>query len=433
MERIFSGSFTLALFTVAFALPCCTGREDESLQQPSEVKSRIVDSVMAMFDRGEIKEIDEMEAARRKIAESMIEKVKSKGLDRGEMLNYGKLLGWVGLQNRAKALYEELRLGDDPEGRKAWVNLINMEINDEKYRIAEEMISDFRRKWTPVPDELYYLSVPVSNLARRYNEMNEPEAAVRVYTDELSTLPFDAPYRSFGLAEGLTSMLIEMDRVPECRSMLERFAANLKEGLDRHIKGIVYDDTTKQKDDPVVQKYQNHIDTYGILIKRLDLVSKKAPSFRFLHVYNADSSFTLEELLGRVVVLDFWTTWCLPCLEGYKELRKIYTDFHDAGLEIVGLTSFQGIYRDLDTGEVEGSGEEDLDREREIELTGSFIEKHQMHWPCAFSDRSVFDPEYTVRGVPTFVILDREGNVRFIHAGIGSGQQMRRITAKLIE
>jgi hypothetical protein len=116
----------------------------------------------------------------------------------------------------------------------------------------------------------------------------------------------------------------------------------------------------------------------------------------------------------------------------FSELREIYTDYGDRGLTVVGVTSFQGIYRDLETGKMEGSPTNKLDREREIELTAAFIEKHEMTWPCAFSSRSVFDPEYGIQGIPTFVILDRDGKIRLIQTGIGQEQQKRRMIEKLL-
>jgi hypothetical protein len=86
----------------------------------------------------------------------------------------------------------------------------------------------------------------------------------------------------------------------------------------------------------------------------------------------------------------------------------------------------------MDTGETEDPYEEPMSREREIAVTGSFIEKHQMTWPCAFSKHSVFNPEYTVTGIPATVILDRGGRIRFIKCGRGSARQTRRIIAGFV-
>ena len=51
----------------------------------------------------------------------------------------------------------------------------------------------------------------------------------------------------------------------------------------------------------------------------------------------------------------------------------------------------------------------------------------------AFSNRSVFDPEYGIMGIPTFVILDREGTIKLIQTGVGLKAQKRRMIKKLLK
>jgi hypothetical protein len=74
----------------------------------------------------------------------------------------------------------------------------------------------------------------------------------------------------------------------------------------------------------------------------------------------------------------------------------------------------------------------DLDEQREIGLTGNYVEMRKMTWPVCMSDKSVFDTTYNILSIPTFVIIDREGNIRFVHSAAGQMKQKRRIIEKLL-
>lgn len=158
------------------------------------------------------------------------------------------------------------------------------------------------------------------------------------------------------------------------------------------------------------------------------MIGKPAPELSFIYVYNADSSLTIGSLKGKVVILDFWTTWCGACIMGYEELRILHREYKPRGLEIIGVTSLQGKYTDIETGEVE----EDISPEREIEITREYIKEKNLFWPCVISEKNIFDNEYAVNAVPTFVMIDREGRIRMIRPFIGELEQKRRIIERLL-
>ena len=61
-----------------------------------------------------------------------------------------------------------------------------------------------------------------------------------------------------------------------------------------------------------------------------ELEGQQAPTLQ-------DADFELASLKGRVVLIDFWGTWCGPCRALTPELKRLYEKYHDAGLEIVGV------------------------------------------------------------------------------------------------
>ncbi len=432
MGRIIFRGIALILFSILLYKGAHGGHDVEPPLLPSVAESRIIDSLMVLFKRGELKSFDQFGPAESRIAAGMIDRVQSTGLDRAELFIYGKLLSLAGKGEQAVGIMEGLGEGADVPARDARAWMISRCISHEEYEAAEEMLAEYRSDFEPTGDHEDNLFWQVMRLANRYNEMNKPEGAIRLYLDELDSLPFDAPYRSFNLAEDALSLLIEAGRLDECRAMLNRYEAGLRDALARHEQNLPPADSTARAVDKTARAFRRLVKLCEVLEKRLNLIGAEAPSLEFEHVYNADSTLTLDDLTGSIVVIDFWGTWCLPCIEGFEELRRMYDDFHDRGVECLGVTSFQETYRDIDTGETEGSDAAPMSREREIEVIGKLIEKHGVIWPCAFSKRSVYDPEYTVTGIPMIVILDREGRIRFIQHGPGCEPQKRRIITSLL-
>lgn len=165
-----------------------------------------------------------------------------------------------------------------------------------------------------------------------------------------------------------------------------------------------------------------------MLLERIDLIGKPAPEMEFIHVYNADSTLAIGSLKGKVVMLDFWTTWCIGCVVGYSELKMLHDEYSDRGLAIIGVTSLQGRHPDAQMCEVG----ESIEPELEIELTAEYLKEHGVFWPCGISEESIFRGDYTVNGVPTFVLIDREGRIRMIRSYAGEFEQKKRIIEKYL-
>lgn len=100
----------------------------------------------------------------------------------------------------------------------------------------------------------------------------------------------------------------------------------------------------------------------------------------------------LAKLKGKVVLLDFWATWCQPCLEALPELKEIYTKYHAKGLEILGIS--------LDT--------------KKMELT-RFLKEEEIPWPQSFDDKNEVNAiaeRLHIGPIPTMWLVDAQGIVR---------------------
>jgi thiol-disulfide isomerase/thioredoxin len=117
-------------------------------------------------------------------------------------------------------------------------------------------------------------------------------------------------------------------------------------------------------------------------------------------------AFTTKEWKGKVVLVDFWATWCPPCIAAMPKLKKLYIDYHAKGLEIVGVSS------DAEVGQLK-----------------DFLNKNKdLAWPQLFDAKAAAenaDPEgpplhplarqWGVR-LPAMFLIDRKGVLRSVEA-----------------
>jgi thiol-disulfide isomerase/thioredoxin len=124
------------------------------------------------------------------------------------------------------------------------------------------------------------------------------------------------------------------------------------------------------------------------LIKKLNVLGKPFPlKFTSLDGREVD----LQKLSGKVVLLDFWATWCGPCMRELPNVKAAYQKLHDKGFEIVGI-----------------SYDEDK------EALNRIVTTENMAWPQHFDGEGgkKFAEDYGVTTIPTMWLVDKKGIVR---------------------
>jgi thiol-disulfide isomerase/thioredoxin len=104
----------------------------------------------------------------------------------------------------------------------------------------------------------------------------------------------------------------------------------------------------------------------------------------------------LSQMKGKVVLVDFWATWCGPCIAEIPQVKEAYDKFHARGFEVIGI-SFD-------------SSKTALDR---------FIQTNELPWPQYFDDKAwanKFGVQFGIRDIPTMWLVDKVGNLREVHA-----------------
>jgi len=120
------------------------------------------------------------------------------------------------------------------------------------------------------------------------------------------------------------------------------------------------------------------------------------------------ASFHLEgrlpdKLLGRVVLLDFWASWCGPCKASFPAMERLHRLYRDRGLTIVAVS---------------------VDEKREN--MERFVKSMNVSFATARDANQKLVAAADVQSMPTSFLIDRAGSVRFVHAGFHGVQSVRK-------
>jgi len=121
---------------------------------------------------------------------------------------------------------------------------------------------------------------------------------------------------------------------------------------------------------------------------------KYAPEFSF--VATDGQTISLETLRGKVVLLDFWASWCAPCVRALPSVKKVQKDHARDPFVVVGI-----------------SGDDDK------RAWVAFTDKNGMTWPQYWDERGRVRRLFDVQAIPTYVLLDGEGIERLRVKGAG--------------
>jgi cytochrome c biogenesis protein CcmG/thiol:disulfide interchange protein DsbE len=134
----------------------------------------------------------------------------------------------------------------------------------------------------------------------------------------------------------------------------------------------------------------------------------KAPNFVLM---TADGrTIELEELKGRVVVLNFWATWCGPCRAEIPGMLEVYEKYRGDGLEIVGISLDRGGWN----------------------VVTPFVERMGVDYPVVLGGGAIVQKYGGFQAIPTTFIVNKQGNVVNGHTGYLSKDDLEVMVKNLL-
>lgn len=220
--------------------------------------------------------------------------------------------------------------------------------------------------------------------------------ALEVLEDSLTearATPLDVPFRERVLL-GLTlaDLYLTVDSRERARRVLDievAFAEEILEGIGRF-----------------GSPDQIHAASAGCLQLRdratqIDLLGHPAPDIEAVEWLNGDPT-TLAAQRGRVVLLEFWAPWCRSCTALFPYFRDLHVRYAEQGLTILALANYRNS---------PGADRHD-ERTRDRELIRKAVDEHAIHFAIGIAPDERLRARYGANGIPTFVLIDRDGCVR---------------------
>ena len=127
-------------------------------------------------------------------------------------------------------------------------------------------------------------------------------------------------------------------------------------------------------------------------------VSGPAPDFTLRS--NTGKNLKLSEFRGQVVLLNFWASWCGPCRQEMPALEKLQKRYGKLGFTVLGVNV-----------------EEDSTQAKRM------LREIRVSFPILYDTQNTASKLYQVSAMPTTVIIDRDGNMRYLHKGYKDGDE----------
>jgi thiol-disulfide isomerase/thioredoxin len=248
---------------------------------------------------------------------------------------------------------------------------------------------------------------------RRSGDTMAATASLEAAQAQARSAPYEIEFRTrVEVALTLAELYLAAERVSEARLMLSEEAA-FAERIFQFVQAAGEPEQKRAAAGGRIQLRDR--------ARQLEILGATAPEISVKTWINGELA-SLEELRGRVVLLEFWATWCKPCGEMFPKLRELDEQSRAEGLEVIALTRHYMAYRATAASQ-----------EEELELMRKVVREHGLGFRVGVSEDERTQDLYGATGLPMLALIDRRGVVRYAHFGGGVDPRFNEILRKCLD
>ena len=242
---------------------------------------------------------------------------------------------------------------------------------------------------------------------QKEDDLSGVVAALAAAYEQAQATPYEIEFQTrIQLANELSAAYLEMGEAGKAREVLDLEAA-FAEKIFQFMQAT---GTPEQKRAAAGGRVQ-----IRDRARQVALLGTEAPEISIKHWIKGEPA-TLSSLRGRVVLLEFWATWCKPCQEMFPKLKQLDEAYRERGLDIIALTRHYLAQRGTAESEAE-----------ELKLMRGTIEPHAIEFRVGVAEDERLQELYGATGMPTLALIDRAGIVRYAHFGGGPDDGFRKL------